>query len=143
MKTKDRIITMKIRTVKQLDANDFNRYPGIQPTERSLYSDELDLIIAYRVMNETGKHSLLKVALEFSMTPTMRNKCVRGIYKLHINDLPQLRNNYCTDYKDKCACVCDLPHFYSTGNFSLERVYIPFIQNVFNNERNHNVKPKI
>ena len=79
MKTEDRIMTMKIRTVKQLDANDFNRYPGIQPTEKSLYPDELDLIIAYRVMNQTGKHSLLKVAQDFAMTPTMRNKCVRGI----------------------------------------------------------------
>ena len=79
MKTEDRIMTMKIRTVKQLDANDFNRYPGVQPTEKSLYPDELDLIIAYRVMNQTGKHSLLKVAQDFAMTPTMRNKCVRGI----------------------------------------------------------------
>ena len=79
MKTEDRIMTMKIRTVKQLDANDFNRYPGIQPTEKSLYPDELDLIIAYRVMNQTGKHSLLKVAQDFAMTPTMRNKFVRGI----------------------------------------------------------------
>lgn len=79
MKTEDRIMTMKIRTVKQLDANDFNRYPGIQPTEKSLYPDELDLIIAYRVMNQTGKHSLLKVAQDFAMTPTMWNKCIKGI----------------------------------------------------------------
>ena len=79
MKTEDRIMTMKIRTVKQLDANNFNRYPGIQPTEKSLYPDELDLIIAYRVMNQTGKHSLLKVAQDFAMTPTMRNKWVKGI----------------------------------------------------------------
>ena len=79
MKMEDRIMTMEIRTVKQLDANDFNRYPGVQPTEKSLYPDELDLIIAYRVMNQTGKHALLKVAQDFAMTPTMRNKCVRGI----------------------------------------------------------------
>ena len=59
MKMEDRIMTMKIRTVKQLDTNDFNRYPGVQPTEKSLYPDELDLIIAYRVMNQTGKRSLL------------------------------------------------------------------------------------
>ena len=70
MKRSDRIMTMKIRTVKQLDTNDFNRYPGVQPTEKSLYPDELDLIIAYRVMNQTGKHSLLKVAQDFAMTPT-------------------------------------------------------------------------
>lgn len=79
MKRSDRIMTMKIRTVKQLDTNDFNRYPGVQPTEKSLYPDELDLIIAYRVMNQAGKHSLLKVAQDFAMTPTMRNKCIREI----------------------------------------------------------------
>ena len=75
----NKIMTLTTRIVKQMDANTFNRYPGIQPTERSLYPDELDLIIAYRVMNKTGKHSLLKVAQEFAMTPTMRNKCIRGI----------------------------------------------------------------
>ena len=75
----NKIMTLTTRTVKQMDANTFNRYPGIQPTERSLYPDELDLIIAYRVMNKIGKHSLLKVAQDFAMTPTMRNKCVRGI----------------------------------------------------------------
>ena len=75
----NKIMTLTTRTVKQMDANTFNRYPGIQPSERSLYPDELDLIIAYRVMNKIGKHSLLKVAQEFAMTPTMRNKCIRGI----------------------------------------------------------------
>ena len=75
----NKIMTLTTRTVKQLDANTFNRYPGIQPTERSLYPDELDLIIAYRVMNKIGKHSLLKVAQDFAMTPTMRNKCIKGI----------------------------------------------------------------
>lgn len=70
---------IKTRTVEQMDANTFNRYPGIQPKVKSLYPDELDLIIAYRVMNKIGKHSLLKVAQEFAMTPTMRNKCIRGI----------------------------------------------------------------
>ena len=69
----------KTRTVTQMDANTFNRYPGVQPKERSLYPDELDLIIAYRVMNKIGKHSLLKVAQEFAMTPTMRNRHVSGI----------------------------------------------------------------
>ena len=75
----NKIMTLTTRTVKQMDANTFNRYPGIQPTERSLYPDELDLIIAYRVMNKIGKHSLLKVAQEFAMTPTMRNKCIREL----------------------------------------------------------------
>ena len=79
MKTEDRIMTMKIRTIEQLDANTFNRYPGIQPTERSLYPDELDLIIAYRVMNELGKSALIKVALDFARTETMRQKCIKGI----------------------------------------------------------------
>ncbi len=41
--------------------------------------EELDLIAAYRVMNEPGKQALLKVALDFARTPTMRNKWVRGI----------------------------------------------------------------
>ena len=75
----NKIMTLTTRTVKQMDANTFNRYPGIQPSERSLYPDELDLIIAYRVMNKIGKHSLLKVAQDFAMTPTMRNKCIKGI----------------------------------------------------------------
>ena len=75
----NKIMTLTTRTVKQMDANTFNRYPGIQPSERSLYPDELDLIIAYRVMNKIGKHSLLKVAQDFAMTPNMRNKCIRGI----------------------------------------------------------------
>ncbi len=75
----NKIMTLTTRTVKQMDANTFNRYPGIQPTEKSLYPDELDLIIAYRVMNKIGKHSLLKVAQDFAMTPTMRNKCIKGI----------------------------------------------------------------
>ena len=79
MKTEDRIMTMKIRTVKQLDTNDFENNIGEKPNTRDLYPDELDLIIAYRVMNEAGKHSLLKVAQDFAMTPTMRNKYVMGI----------------------------------------------------------------
>ena len=35
---------------------------------------ELDLIAAYRVLNEPGRQALLKVALDFARTPTMRNK---------------------------------------------------------------------
>ena len=75
----NKIMTLTTRTVKQMDANTFNRYPGIQPTERSLYPDELDLIIAYRVMNELGKSALIKVALDFARTETMRQKCIKGI----------------------------------------------------------------
>ena len=40
---------------------------------------ELDLIAAYRVLNEPGRQALLKVALDFARTPTMRNKWIRGI----------------------------------------------------------------
>ena len=36
--------------------------------------EELDLIAAYRVLNEPGRQALLKVALDFARTPTMRNK---------------------------------------------------------------------
>ena len=39
----------------------------------------MDLLIAYRVMNELGKSALIKVAQDFALTKTMRNKCVRGI----------------------------------------------------------------
>ena len=39
----------------------------------------MDLLIAYRVMNELGKSALIKVAQDFALTKTMRTKCVRGI----------------------------------------------------------------
>ena len=41
--------------------------------------EELNLIAAYRVLNESGRQALLKVALDFARTPTMRNKWIRGI----------------------------------------------------------------
>ena len=75
----DKIMTYTMRTVKQLDANDFNNHLGETPHTSNLHPDELDLIIAYRVMNELGKSALIKVAMDFARTKTMRNKCVRGI----------------------------------------------------------------
>ena len=68
-----------MRTVKQLDANDFNNHLGETPHTPNLHPDELDLLIAYRVMNELGKSALIKVALDFARTKTMRQKCIRCI----------------------------------------------------------------
>ena len=70
---------MKIKTVEQMDANDFNNHLDNTPITTDLHPDEYDLLIAYRVMNELGKSALIKVALDFARTKTMRNKCVRGI----------------------------------------------------------------
>ena len=41
--------------------------------------EELDLIAAFRVLNEPAKQALLKVAQDLARTPTMRNKWIRGI----------------------------------------------------------------
>ena len=73
------IMTLTTRTVKQMDVNDFNNHLGETPRTSDLHPDELDLLIAYRVMNELGKSALIKVALDFARTKTMRNKCVREI----------------------------------------------------------------
>ena len=70
---------MNTRTVEQMDANDFETHIDEKPNTTDLHPDELDLLIAYRVMNEPGKSALLKVALDFARTKTMRNKWVRGI----------------------------------------------------------------
>ena len=67
------------RTVKQMDANDFSKHLRETPRTTYLHQDELDLLIAYRVMNELGKSALINVALDFARTKTMRNKCVRSI----------------------------------------------------------------
>lgn len=74
-----KIMTLTTRTVKQMDVNDFNNHLGETPRTSGLHPDELDLLIAYRVMNELGKSALIKVALDFARTKTMRNKCVREI----------------------------------------------------------------
>jgi len=70
---------MNIRIVEQMDVNDFETRLDETPNTTDLHPDELDLLIAYRVMNELGKSALIKVALDFARTKTMRNKCVRGI----------------------------------------------------------------
>lgn len=70
---------MKTKTVKKLYANDFANHLGETPHTSNLHPEELDLIIAYRVMNELGKSALIKVAMDFARTKTMRNKCIRGI----------------------------------------------------------------
>ena len=75
----DKIMIYTMRTVKQLDANDFNNHLGETPHTSNLHPDELDLLIAYRVMNELGKSALIKVALDFARTKTMRQKCIRCI----------------------------------------------------------------
>ena len=73
IKTKDRIMTLTTRSVKQMDANDFNNHLGETPHTTDLHPDEYDLLIAYRVMNELGKSPLIKMAQDFAMTKTMRN----------------------------------------------------------------------
>ena len=75
----NKIMTLTMKSVKQLDANDFENHLGETPCTTNLHQDELDLLIAYRVMNELGKSALIKEALDFAKTPTMRNKCVRNI----------------------------------------------------------------
>ena len=62
-----------------MDANDFNNRLDEKPNTTDLHPDELDLLIAYRVMNELGKSALIKVALDFARTKTMRNRCIKGI----------------------------------------------------------------
>lgn len=79
VRTEGKIMTLTTRTVKQIDVNDFNNHLEETPRTSDLHPDELDLLIAYRVMNELGKSALIKVALDFARTKTMRQKCVRGI----------------------------------------------------------------
>ena len=78
-KREGKIMTLTARTVEQLDANDFENHLGETPRTTDLHPDELDLLYAYRVMNELGKSALIKVALDFAKTKTMRNKCIRSI----------------------------------------------------------------
>ena len=70
---------MITKTVETMDANDFNNRLDEKPNTTDLHPDELDLLIAYRVMNELGKSALIKVALDFARTKTMRYKCINGI----------------------------------------------------------------
>jgi hypothetical protein len=70
---------MITKTVETMDANDFNNRLDEKPNTTDLHPDELDLLIAYRVMNELGKSALIKVALDFARTKTMRNKYIKEI----------------------------------------------------------------
>ena len=79
IKEEDRVITLTTRTIKQMDTNVFIKHLGETPHTSNLHPEELDLIIAYRVMNELGKSALIKVAMDFARMKTMRNKCIRGI----------------------------------------------------------------
>ena len=58
-KTEGKIMTLTARTVEQLDANDFENHLGETPRTTDLHPDELDLLCAYRVMNELGKSCLI------------------------------------------------------------------------------------
>jgi len=64
---------------QKLNLRQVNKLIQSLPHETIAAEEELDLIAAYRVMNEPGRQALLKVALDFARTPTMRNKWVRGI----------------------------------------------------------------
>ena len=72
-------MTLRMKSIPQMDANDLNNHLGETPRTTDLHSDELDLLIAYRVMNELGKSAQIKVAIDIARTPTMRNKYIRGI----------------------------------------------------------------
>lgn len=78
-KTEGKIMTLTMKSVKQLDANDFENHLGETPRTTDLHPDELDLLCAYRVMNELGKSCLIKVAMDFARTKTMRHKCIKSI----------------------------------------------------------------
>ena len=70
---------MKVEHQK-LNLRQINKLIQSLPHESiAVEEEELDLIAAYRVLNEPGKQALLKVALDLARTPTMRNKWIRGI----------------------------------------------------------------
>ena len=74
MKTEMKLVNQK------LNLRQINKLIQSLPHESiAVEEEELDLIAAYRVLNEPGKQALLKVAFDFARTPTMRNKWVRGI----------------------------------------------------------------
>ena len=64
---------------QKLNLRQINKLIQSLPHETIAAEEELDLIAAYRVLNEPGKQALLKVALDLARTPTMRNKWIRGI----------------------------------------------------------------
>ena len=65
---------------QKLNLRQINKLIQSLPHETiAVEEEELDLIAAYRVLNEPARQALLKVALDFARTPTMRNKWERGI----------------------------------------------------------------
>ncbi len=64
---------------QKLNLRQINKLIQFLPHATIAAEEELDLIAAYRVLNEPGRQALLKVALDFARTPAMRNKWVRGI----------------------------------------------------------------
>ena len=65
---------------QKLNLRQINKLIQSLPHETiAVEEEELNLIAAYRVLNRPGRQALLKVALDFARTPTMRNKWIRGI----------------------------------------------------------------
>ena len=67
------------KSKQNLTKKELNKELTEIPRLSDLHPEEMELLFAFRVMNETGKQSMLKVATDFAMTPTMRNKWIRGI----------------------------------------------------------------
>ena len=56
---------------QKLNLRQINKLIQSLPHESiAVEEEELDLIAAYRVLNEPGRQALLKVALDFARTPT-------------------------------------------------------------------------
>ena len=67
------------KSKQNLTKKELNKELTEIPRLSDLHPEEMELIFAFRVMNEIGKQSILKVATDFARTPTMRNKWIRGI----------------------------------------------------------------
>ena len=67
------------KSKQNLTKKELNKELTEIPRLSDLHPEEMELLFAFRVMNEIGKQSILKVATDFARTPTMRNKCIRGI----------------------------------------------------------------
>ena len=67
------------KSKQNLTKKELNKELTEIPRLSDLHPEEMELLFAFRVMNEIGKQSILKVAMDFAKTPTMRNKWIRGI----------------------------------------------------------------
>ena len=67
------------KSKQNLTKKELNKELTEIPRLSDLHPEEMELLFAFRVMNEIGKQSMLKVATDFARTPTMRNKWIRGI----------------------------------------------------------------